>query len=57
MTFATEEQARAAYEQFVWEPHPADFEETYPTWENLESGHRELWFRVANAVLQGKVIE
>lgn len=53
---ASEQQARVAFEQFASEPHPGGFEETYPDWADLAPGTKELWYRVATAVLNSKVV-
>ena len=55
--FANKIQASAAYAQFASEPHPEGFEETYPSWDELDDGHKQLWFRVATAVLNGRMVE
>ncbi len=46
----------AAYCQFASQPHPAGFTETYPDWQELSNGTRELWFKVATAALNGKAV-
>ena len=53
--YARDPQAKAAYDQFTIEPHPEGFNETYPAWENLSDGHKQLWYRVATAVLNAKL--
>ena len=57
MNFACENEARAAYEQFASEPHPDGFVEVYPSWEDLEDVHKQLWYRVATAAINGQVVE
>lgn len=54
---ALEGQARAAFEQFASEPHPEGFEETYPPWEELGEAHKELWYRVATAAINGRTVD
>ncbi len=56
MRYPYEKQARAAYEQFASEPHPEGFKESYPEWPDLAQAHKELWFRVATAVLNGEPV-
>ena len=53
---ATEKQAEAAYYQFSWEPHPEGYTEQYPDWNDLDDAHKQLWFRVATAVLNGRPV-
>jgi len=48
---ATEAEARAAYEQFAYEPHPMGFGETWEPWEVVGAEDKALWHRVATAVL------
>lgn len=55
--FATDTQAKAAFKQFTKEPHPSGAVETYPDWNNLSEGNRQLWYRVATAVLNAKPVD
>lgn len=59
---ATEKQARAAYIAFIAAPEPEQTSSTitttsYPTWIDLDSDNKELWYSVANAVLDSEGIK
>jgi hypothetical protein len=50
--FASESQAKAAYNQFV-----SEFTSEPTEWKSLRDEGRELWFRVATAVLNRYTVD